>query len=70
MSRIGNKPISVPSGVEVQIKDSVVEVKGPKGLIMVQLEWRIKIEKEKGKSCIKRLLKKRQIAHFTERFAP
>ncbi len=31
MSRIGNKPIVIPSGVTLTIKDSIVEVKGPKG---------------------------------------
>lgn len=31
MSRVGKKPIPVPSGVTVNIKDSEIEVKGPKG---------------------------------------
>ena len=31
MSRIGNLPIQMPSGVTVTMKDSVVVVKGPKG---------------------------------------
>lgn len=47
MSRIGKKPITIPSGVDVQIKDSILEVKGPKGLVTVPLNNRIKIEKEK-----------------------
>ena len=33
MSRIGNKPISVPAGVEVNINGNVVNVKGPKGTL-------------------------------------
>jgi len=33
MSRIGKSPVTIPSGVSVNIKDSVVEVKGPKGTI-------------------------------------
>ena len=38
MSRIGLKPIDIPSGVEVKIKDNnYVEVKGPKGQIAQQL---------------------------------
>jgi large subunit ribosomal protein L6 len=45
MSRIGNKLISVPSGVQIQLKDSLVEVKGPKGLIKVEVNPRIKVEK-------------------------
>lgn len=31
MSRIGKKPISLPSGVAVTIENNVVKVKGPKG---------------------------------------
>ena len=31
MSRIGKKPIPVPKGVDVTVKEGVVEVKGPKG---------------------------------------
>ena len=31
MSRIGNAPISIPSGVEININNDVVTVKGPKG---------------------------------------
>ena len=35
MSRIGKKPIAIPSGVEVKVIDTKVLVKGPLG----QLEW-------------------------------
>jgi len=31
MSRIGKTPIPIPAGVEIQIKEGLVEVKGPKG---------------------------------------
>ena len=31
MSRIGNKPVAVPSGVTVTTGDGVLTVKGPKG---------------------------------------
>ncbi|MDD3095570.1 MAG: 50S ribosomal protein L6, partial [Candidatus Marinimicrobia bacterium] len=31
MSRVGKKPIPVPAGVTVAIKDNVISVKGPKG---------------------------------------
>ena len=33
MSRIGNKPITVPEGVEVSIADKTITVKGPKGTL-------------------------------------
>lgn len=33
MSRIGKQPISIPSGVTVDVKDGIVSVKGPKGIL-------------------------------------
>ena len=33
MSRIGNKPITIPAGVEVKVNGSEVTVKGPKGTL-------------------------------------
>ena len=33
MSRIGKLPITVPSGVDVAVDDSLVTVKGPKGTL-------------------------------------
>ena len=46
MSRIGLKPITIPSGVEVKIDNNYVEVKGPKGQLAEQMspEMEIKIE--------------------------
>lgn len=35
MSRVGKAPIAIPSGVDVQVQDRRVSVKGPKG----QLSW-------------------------------
>jgi len=37
MSRIGKQPIAVPSGVEITIGNSAVEVKGSKGLMSAPL---------------------------------
>jgi large subunit ribosomal protein L6 len=33
MSRVGKKPIAIPSGVEVKIDDDKISVKGPKGTL-------------------------------------
>lgn len=54
MSRIGKKPIAIPSGVQVQIKDSLVEVKGPKGTIAIPVNERIKVEKNNTEIVCKR----------------
>lgn len=48
MSRIGGKPIEVPSGVTVQAEASAVTVKGPKGSIQISLPAGIRLEKQNG----------------------
>ena len=45
MSRIGRKPITVPSGVDVKIDCPVVTVKGPKGQLSHTLAEPITVEK-------------------------
>ena len=37
MSRIGNKPITIPEGVEVTLNDRIVTVKGPKGTLTKEI---------------------------------
>jgi large subunit ribosomal protein L6 len=37
MSRIGKKPIPVPKGVQINLRDGLVEVKGPKGQLSQSL---------------------------------
>ena len=37
MSRIGKRPVSVPSGVSASIADGVLSVKGPKGTLTLRL---------------------------------
>lgn len=37
MSRIGRQPIPVPSGVDIQIQESTVTVKGPKGELALDI---------------------------------
>jgi large subunit ribosomal protein L6 len=44
MSRIGKMPISIPSGVEVQIDGTEVTVKGPKGTLSHTLAGGISVE--------------------------
>jgi large subunit ribosomal protein L6 len=36
-SRIGRKPVEIPSGVEVKIQNAVLSAKGPKGLQTIKL---------------------------------
>ena len=54
MSRIGRKPISVPSGVEVKLDDHVITVKGPKGTLTRELHKDMIIEQNANEIEIKR----------------
>ena len=48
MSRIGNKPITVPDGVEVTLNDRVITVKGPKGTLTKEITTPIDVKVEGG----------------------
>ena len=43
MSRIGKKPIEIPSGVEVKIDGNVITAKGPKGTETVTVRDEVKV---------------------------
>ena len=46
MSRIGNKPITVPAGVEVAVNGHTVTVKGPKGTLVKEINKNISVSVE------------------------
>jgi len=46
MSRIGNKPITVPESVEVKLEENKITVKGPKGTLERELHPNIKVTLE------------------------
>jgi|SRR5579863_5543792 len=48
MSRIGKKPIEIPSGASVEIEPAAAVVKGPKGSLRVPLPTGIRLEKQDG----------------------
>ena len=48
MSRIGNSPIDIPSGVEVSVDGSTVTVKGPKGSLDQTFDDRVSVEVDEG----------------------
>ena len=50
MSRVGKKPIIVPSGVEVTINGNVVTVKGPKGTLTREFNSELTIKEVKGEA--------------------
>ncbi len=54
MSRIGKQPVAVPKGVDFTITDQVVKVKGPKGVLQVDLLPGISAAMEDGSLSITR----------------
>jgi len=55
MSRIGNAPISIPSGVEIKVGDgNIVSVKGPKGELFQKVDRDIEVGIEDGTLTVKR----------------
>ena len=54
MSRIGKKPVAIPTGVEVNIDGSVVTVKGPKGTLTKEFNHLMKISKQGDEVIVER----------------
>lgn len=54
MSRIGKMPITIPSGVQVNVDKNIVTVKGPKGTLTQKIEDGIIIEVADSKVELKR----------------
>lgn len=48
MSRVGKKPIAIPSGVTVTINASDMEVKGPKGVLTTPIPSGVSFKQEDG----------------------
>jgi large subunit ribosomal protein L6 len=48
MSRIGKKPIAVPSGITAAVEGQTVKVKGPKGALSVVLHDDVTVKLESG----------------------
>src|SRR3954453_17720498 len=54
MSRIGKKPIPIPSGVEVKITPGEVTVKGPKGELSERINPDISVAQDDGSVAVTR----------------
>jgi large subunit ribosomal protein L6 len=54
MSRIGNKPVSVPDKVTVTVDGNTVKVKGPKGELTQVFPFEMSIRVEDGKVLVER----------------
>jgi large subunit ribosomal protein L6 len=48
MSRVGKKPVAIPSGVTASVEGGIVKVKGPKGALQLALHGDVEAKMEKG----------------------
>jgi large subunit ribosomal protein L6 len=60
MSRIGRAPVTVPDGVDVQIKDGSITVTGPKGTLSRDLPGAITVRQEDARLLVERPNDERQ----------
>ncbi|UUZ82119.1 50S ribosomal protein L6 [Paenibacillus sp. P26] len=54
MSRIGRKPITIPSGVNVTLDNTLITVKGPKGTLSRELHRDMKVSVEENQLTVER----------------
>ena len=48
MSRVGKRPVSIPAGVDVQIKEDQISVKASGGTLQLAQNALVKISNESG----------------------
>ncbi len=61
MSRIGKKPVQVPTGVDVKVNGSIVSIKGPLGKLDWKLAPGIGVTVEKGQVLVTRANEDRNV---------
>lgn len=55
MSRIGKKPVSIPTGVEVKLSGSMITVKGPKGTLQFSHRREVKVVVEENTAVVTKM---------------
>lgn len=54
MSRVGRKPVPIPTGVQVQVEGQRVTVRGPKGELSWEVDPAIEVRVEDGRVVVRR----------------
>jgi large subunit ribosomal protein L6 len=54
MSRIGRRPIAIPSGVDITLDGNLVRVKGPRGELSRRLHRDVIVRREEGEILVER----------------
>ena len=60
MSRIGKRPVAIPSGVEAKVENGTLSVKGPKGTLTMGLSDLVSYKLEDGSIAVSRADDERQ----------
>jgi large subunit ribosomal protein L6 len=63
MSRIGNKPIQLPSGVKIAVAADTIDVQGPKGKMTVAVPRGVSFEQKDGVLNVKRNAEEYRAVH-------
>jgi large subunit ribosomal protein L6 len=63
MSRIGNKPIPLPSGVKIAVAADKIDVQGPKGKMTVAVPYGVSFEQKDGVLNVKRNAEEYRAVH-------
>jgi len=63
MSRIGNKPIPLPSGVKIAVAADKIDVQGPKGKMSVVVPRGVSFEQKDGVLNVKRSSEEHRAVH-------
>jgi large subunit ribosomal protein L6 len=63
MSRIGNKPIPLPSGVKIAVAADKIDVQGPKGKMTVAVPRGVSFEQKDGVLSVKRNAEEYRAVH-------
>jgi large subunit ribosomal protein L6 len=53
MSRVGKKPVVIPAGVKLELKDETLTVTGPKGTLTLAVHPKIKLEISEKEAVVK-----------------
>ncbi|NMB69973.1 50S ribosomal protein L6 [candidate division WWE3 bacterium] len=64
MSRIGNKPIELPTGVTLTVEKNLVKVKGPKGELEYALRPEVKLKVEGNMVTVEQIIESRNTSAF------
>jgi len=60
MSRVGKAPINIPSGVEVNVKNNLIHVKGKLGELNQEIDSSVQVKVEEGVITLERINEEKQ----------